>query len=75
MGQLTSTINFTRYELTSVTDYRNDKFATARIQLYDENKFVTEIPELKLWEGAEYDLIGQWKDSDIDARISFLLNQ
>lgn len=49
MGQLTSTINFTRYELTSVTDYRNDKFATARIQLYDENKFVTEIPELKLW--------------------------
>lgn len=27
MGQLTSTINFTRYELTSVTDYRNDKFA------------------------------------------------
>lgn len=73
--EIATKFTFTRYELTSVTDYRNDKFATARIQLFDGDKYVTEISELKLWEGAEYDSVGQWIDTDIDNRINKLINQ
>ena len=32
--------------------------------------FVSEIPTpIVLWEGATYDSIGQWQDSDVQARL------
>lgn len=32
-----------------------------------------EIGELVLWEGAEYDAIGQWTDQDVIDRVKVLL--
>jgi hypothetical protein len=31
--------------------------------------FTRELGQLILWEGAEYDAIGQWTDSDVQARV------
>ena len=61
MATITTEVNFTRFELTSVTDFVNDKFVIARIQLFNINEYVKEH-ELKLWEGKDYDTAGQFTD-------------
>jgi len=35
--------------------------------------FTEEIGELVLWEGADYDAIGQWTDQDVINRVKALL--
>ena len=35
--------------------------------------FTEEIGELVLWEGADYDAIGQWTDQDVVNRVKALL--
>ena len=34
-----------------------------------------EMGDVVLWEGAAYDAIGQWTDSDVQARITELYNK
>lgn len=37
--------------------------------------FIEELQEpIVLWEGAAYDAIGQWTDSDVQARLTALYN-
>ena len=34
--------------------------------------FINDFGPITLWEGADYDKIGQWSDSDVTARITVL---
>jgi hypothetical protein len=36
--------------------------------------FTKELGQLVLWEGEAYDAIGQWTDTDVQARVLELLN-
>ncbi len=36
--------------------------------------FTRELGQLVLWEGEAYDAIGQWTDTDVQARVLELLN-
>lgn len=42
-----------------------DEYARKRVVVYFENG----LPPRVLWEGDAYDAIGQWTDSDVEARI------
>lgn len=54
-------IKLSKIEITSITDSSVDKKVTA---------YVKGLPRtIVLWEGASYDAIGQWQDSDVTARI------
>ena len=46
-----------------VTDFPNRKLVVAE---------TTELGRVRLWQGAEYDAIGQWTDSDVVNRIQLL---
>ena len=43
---------------------------TARISFFSSTGLTK---ELILWEGSEYDTIGQWTDQDVDNRLKYLL--
>jgi len=56
-----------------------DKLTTNRIVELPKEKivrcFFDELNEpVILWEGAAYDAIGQWTDSDVEARVLELFN-
>ena len=36
--------------------------------------FTKELGAVTLWEGAAYDAIGQWKDSDVTAKLLSIYN-
>jgi hypothetical protein len=53
-------------EITVTEVIDNPEFKTVRA-------FTQELGVFNLWEGAEYDAIGQWTDSDVVARITELV--
>ena len=55
---------FTEVTVEEIIDNSNRKTVTA---------FILELGQLILWEGPEYDAIGQWTDADAIARINELL--
>lgn len=49
------------------------------IDIQEESKVIARIKELPdpliLWEGSDYDAIGDWKQADAEARIKELLSK
>lgn len=50
------TKDFTEIEVMQVTDFNERKKVVANIK---------DIGQVVLWEGADYDAIGQWTDTDV----------
>jgi hypothetical protein len=56
------TKTFSTLKVKSVTDKPAEKRVLARIEDLPDN--------IVLWEGASYDAIGQWTDTDVSARLN-----
>jgi hypothetical protein len=56
------TKTFSTLKVRSVTDKPAEKRVLARIEDLPDN--------IVLWEGASYDAIGQWTDTDVSARLN-----
>jgi hypothetical protein len=54
------TKTITEFNILYTTDYAVDK------KVYT---FTEELGKILLWEGAEYDAIGQWTDTDVENRL------
>ena len=59
-------IKASKVEVTQIMDDSVKKKVTA---------FTDKLGIIVLWEGAAYDAIGQWTDSDVQARITELYNK
>jgi hypothetical protein len=56
------TKTFSTLKVKSVTDKPEEKRVLARIEDLPDN--------IVLWEGASYDAIGQWTDTDVSTRLN-----
>ena len=64
----------TGYEQIGDVRYNNNlRYAYAKINLIAEDEQKYDFPELLLWDGDEYDAVGQWTDEDVTNRIEYLL--
>ena len=62
------------YEEVGDVRYNNSqKYAKCTINLLLDDGQKQSYPEITLWEGAAYDAIGQWQDSDVTSRIEAIL--
>lgn len=57
-----------------ITDNLLEKIVTAKINLIANDKQQYDYPPMILWQGEEYNNIGQWTDEDANNRIIEILN-
>lgn len=63
------------YTTPITTDNPTEKTVTAKVNLITEDGQQYDYPEILLWEGDEYDNIGQWEDKDVNERLIFILSK
>lgn len=56
-----------------VIDNPIDKTVTAKFNLISDDGQVYDFPSQVIWQGDEYDKIGQWTDEDLLKQIDILL--
>lgn len=59
----------TGYELISVSYSNTDRICKAKINLLSDDGQKYDHPEIVLWEGDDYDIVGQFTDQDVEDRI------
>ncbi len=67
-------INVVGFTTPTITDDRLNKKVTAKFNYKLENEQQQECEPIELWVGEAYDAIGQYTDSDVDQRITEILN-